>query len=273
MNKQLSVLSDAHVRAKLTRVAVAILDCPILAEEIVQEACLRLLLAKSGTIENPPFWLVTVTRNLALDYVKRRSRERQLLLLLKDLDPSELYDEQHATVSRLAEIISRLIDVSDSHITAILLLHVVFGVSYEDIATICGRTSAACRQAARRALYKCREATHTDNRWEENIETDMYVHAILDATMAPLIDSLGVTLPVSMQCQAEFNSPEFSTSSPATSARTRQILVLTATGVKWALILEGVVLCVFDNAEYSSIAVSTVRASSTNEGKAVELYD
>ena len=257
MDKHYSILSDAHFRHKLTRVAVAILDCPLLAEETVQEACLRLLLTKKGSIENPPSWLVTVTRNLALDQARRISRERQLLRLLQDLNRYNLHDDRHATVSQLAEIVSRLIDVSDSSVTAILLLHIVFGVSYEDIAIISGRTSAACRQAAHRALSKYRKAIQTDEPYDESIQTDTYVHAILDATMTPLVDSLSVTSPVSMQSQAELLSFRYYNGLLSTAGETRQVLVLTATGVKWALVFEGVVMCLFDNAEITSSAGST----------------
>ena len=254
MDKYYSILSDAQFRHKLTRVAVAILDCPLLAEETVQEACLRLLLAKSGSIENPSSWLVTVTRNLALDQARRISRERQLLLLLQDLNRNNLHDDQHALVSRLADIVSRLIAVTDSSVTAILLLHIVFGVSYEDIAIISGRTSAACRQAAHRALSKCRKAIDTEEPYDESLQTDTYVHAILDAAMTPLIDSLSVTSPVSMQSQAELLSLRYNNCLLSTAGETRQVLVLTATGVKWALVFEGVVMCLFDNTVITSSA-------------------
>ena len=238
------------------RVALAILDSPMLAEEIVQEAYLRLLATRSGTVESPSSWLVTVARNLALDQARRRLRERELLQLLPGLDLCELHDDQHATVSQLAEIVSCLISVSDSHVTAILLLHIVFGMSYEDIATICGRPSAACRQSGRRALRNCLNAISTDKPYDKAVNTDMYVHAILHATMAPLIDSLNVTSPSSIQSRhaarhAARHSGRPCNFLPSPACRTRQVLVLTANGVKWALILDSMVLCLFENSVFA----------------------
>jgi|GEM_PF-523377 len=248
MDKQYPILKDANLRRQLIRVALAILDSPILAEEVVQEAYLRLLTTTSGAVESPSSWLVTVTRNLALDQARRRLRERKLLLLLSSQDLFELHDKQQANDIRLAEIISYLIDVSDSHVTAILLLHIVFGMSYEDIAIICGRPSAACRQAARRALSKCLNAINVDKPYNVTAVTDMYVHAILHATMSPLIDTLSETSPSGMQSCATMHSGKSCNHLPSTTCRTRQVLVLTDTGVKWAFILDGIVLCQFDNA-------------------------
>lgn len=249
MDKRYSILNDADLRRRLTRVALAILDSPMLAEEIVQEAYLRLLVASSGTVENPSSWLFTVTRNLALDQARRRLRERELIRLMPDEHLFELNDGLHATNSRIAEIVSRLIEVSDAQVTAILLLHIVFGMSYEEIATICGRSSAACRQAGSRALRKCLNSMQADLPFDETVNTELYVHAILHVAIAPLIDSLSVTTPVSMQSHALVHSGRSCNLQPSRSCRTRQVLVLTATGVKWALILDGVTLCQFDHAQ------------------------
>ena len=252
------------MRRRLTRVALAILDSPMLAEEIVQEAYLRLLITEAGAVRCPSSWLVTVTRNLALDQARRRSHEQKLLLLLQRPDSSERHDDRHATVSQLVEIISRLIAASDSHVTAILLLHIVFDMSYEELASICGRSSAACRQAGRRALHKYRKAIHVDEPGEKTATTDMYVHAILEATMAPLIDSLSETTPAGMQRLAVLYSGEASSGLPAKAGRTRQVLVLTASGVKWALILDAMVLCLFDSAEFAQIIKDPEYACSIN---------
>ena len=262
----------------MTRVALAILDSPMLAEEIVQEAYLRFLVTEPGLVENPSAWLATVTRNLALDQARRTLRERELLQLLPGWDCAGLYDDRHADVSQLAGIVACLIHVSSSQVTAILLLHIVFGMSYEDIAAISGRSSVACRQAGRRALRKCAAAIHADETCDEaaeTAETDMYVHAILHATMAPLIDSLNVASPPLMQsCGVAKLSEELieelieekiiecSNYLPSTACRTRQVLVLTDNGVQWALVLGGVVLCHFENAVIPPAAAPVVELES-----------
>lgn len=246
--------NDAESKRRLTRVALTVLDSPVIAEEVVQEAYLRFLENDVGAVENPKNWLIKVTRNLAIDQARRRMRERELLILVPGLDLFEQNHGRHATESRLAEIVSCLLHVSDSHITAIVLLHVVFGMSYEDIATICGCSPAACRQTGSRALRKCFKVLDADELYDEEDKTDMYVHAILEASTTPLIDSLNVSSPVNMQTIAANHPSSYGGSLPSVTGRTRQVLVLTSTGVKWALVLDSMVLCIPDNAMYTSTA-------------------
>lgn len=252
MDKRDFIWNDAEARRRLTRVALAVLDSPVLAEEVVQEAYLRLLESKVGVVESPSTWLVKVTRNLAIDRARRSLRERELTLLVPSLDLVEPHGGRHAIESRLAEMVSCLLHVSDLHVTAIVLLHVVFGLSYEDIATFCRRSPAACRQVGSRALRKCFIALDADERYDETASTDMYVHAILDASTAPLIDSLSVTSPDSMQSFAVSPMSSYHDNSPSNTGRTRQVLVLTATGVQWALVLDGMMLCLLSGAVNAS---------------------
>lgn len=240
------------------RAAQTILDSRVLAEEIVQDAYLRLLENESRSVENPSAWLIKVTRNLAIDQARRRVRERELLQLVPGIDMSEHHDGQHAIESRLFEIVACLLHVSDSQVTAIVLLHAVFGMSYQDIATICSRSPTACRQTVSRALRKCFSALDSEETFDKAPETDMYVHAILEASTAPLIDCLNVDTPVSIQNSlAPNHRRRFSDSLPSNAVRTRQMLVLTPTGVKWALVLDGMVLCPLESIVYSSSVALT----------------
>lgn len=252
MTNQYPIWNDAELRHRLTRVALAVLDSPVIAEEIVQEAYFRFLDSDVSAVENPASWLIKVTRNLAIDQARRRLRERKLLLLIPGLDLYEPDHGQFAAESRLTEMVSCLLRVSDSKATAIVLLHVVFGMSYEDIATICGRSPAACRQAGSRALRKCLKVLEADQPYDEKVNTDMYVYAILEASMAPLIDSLNDSSPFSMQSFGVNYLSRFCDNLPSITGRTRQVLVLTATGVQWALVLDGMVLCLPDSALFAS---------------------
>lgn len=258
MENRYLIWNDAESRRRLTRVALAVLDSPVIAEEIVQEAYLRLLEKDVSAVENPTSWLVKVTRNLAIDKARRSLRERELLILMPGLDLFKLHHEPHASESRLAEMVSCLLHVSDPQITALVLLHVVFGMSYEDIATICGRSPAACRQTASRALRKCFSALDSDEPYDEIANSDMYVHAVLEATMAPLIDCLNETSPVNMQSCAANYQTGYCAKRPSNTGGTRQVLVLTATGVQWALVLDGMVLCLLGSTVYdSSVTVNS----------------
>lgn len=72
-------------KQQLTRIALGVIDSPELADEIVQEAYMKLVEVKAGSIDNPSHWLFKVTRNLAFDRARRLTRERELNLLLPGL--------------------------------------------------------------------------------------------------------------------------------------------------------------------------------------------
>jgi len=246
MNKK-DPIWEAKFKKRLLRVALGVLDSPGLAEEIVQEAYLKFLENESDPIENPSHWLYTVTRNLAIDRARRLIRERELLLLLPGLELSEQLDERHEIENRLAELIACLIQVSSSHTACIVLLHIVFGLSYEDIANISGRSPAACRQSVSRALRKCFTSIDSNLHYEEPAEASIFVHAILDASITPLIENLhgsptanlsGVSVDYPSVCEIR------------TAVKTgviRQALVLTASGVQWVLMHNDRALCVLGN--------------------------
>ena len=253
MNKPYLVWQDVGLKHRMMRVALQVLDSHALAEEVVQQAYLRLLERDVGAVANPSSWLLKVTRNLAIDRGRRLSRERELLRLVpcSDLcapctDPD---DDRHAIESRLAQIVSSLLQASGTRVTAIILLHIVLGLSYEDIAKISGHSAASCRQSVRRVRRKCADNIDAEELATDKNNVDMYVQAILDASMEPLMESLSVQLPVSMQQGVVMSSLlcRYCNDVPSRSGRTRQVLALTSTGVQWVLVLDGMVLCEVDN--------------------------
>lgn len=238
---------NAKLKTRLLRIALSVLDSPGLAEETVQEAYLRLLEADSGSIENPTHWLFKVTRNLAVDQARRLTRERKLLLLLPGFDLSEHLDEGYEIEDRLAELIARLIQVSDLQATSIILLHVVFGLSYEDIANILGRSPSACRQSASRALRKSFASTDSDFQYHESAEATLFAHAIMDASITPFVEHLRGAMTVNLSGVSVGYSISHKIRTPTKAGEIRQALVLNGSGVQWVLIHDGRVLCVLGN--------------------------
>ncbi|MBF4163700.1 sigma factor [Nocardioides acrostichi] len=62
-------------RPRLTRLAARVLGDPAEAEDVVQQAWLRLHGTDASAVENPPGWLTTVTTRLCLDQLRRRTPE------------------------------------------------------------------------------------------------------------------------------------------------------------------------------------------------------
>jgi len=147
---------EAH-RARLLRVAYATVGSVSEAEDCVQEAWLRLRAQDPASIRDLGAWLTTTVSRLAYDTLgsARARRERYVgpwlpEPLVEDLaadDPADRVTLDESVSMALLVVLERL---SPAERTA-FLLHDVFGLKFEEIAGVVGRTPAAVRQLASRA--------------------------------------------------------------------------------------------------------------------------
>ncbi len=144
------------LRPQLTRVAYGILGSLAEAEEVVQEAWLRLGRVDRATIEDLRAWLTTVVGRLALDALgsARARRESYFGEWLPEPLVEELGDAgnddptlDEAVSTALLVVLERL---SPAERTA-FLLHDVFDLPFEKVGEVVGRSPAAVRQLASRA--------------------------------------------------------------------------------------------------------------------------
>jgi RNA polymerase sigma-70 factor (ECF subfamily) len=152
----LSRAFEAH-RPRLLRVAYATVGSVSEAEDCVQEAWLRLQAQDPGTIRDLGAWLTTTVSRLAYDALgsARARRERYvgpwlpepLVEGLADDDPADRVTLDESVSMALLVILERL---SPAERTA-FLLHDVFGLAFEEVAGVVGRSPAAVRQLASRA--------------------------------------------------------------------------------------------------------------------------
>lgn len=130
------------------------------AEDVAQEAFLRLSRTAPGEIEDVRAWLTTVAGRLCLDLVRSaRARREQPTDLEQDALP-ELPSAEPDPADRITlddEVSGALLRVlrqlSPGERVA-FILHDVFGVPFESIAETVGRPVGTCRQLARRARAK-----------------------------------------------------------------------------------------------------------------------
>jgi RNA polymerase sigma-70 factor (ECF subfamily) len=139
-------------RPRLTRVAYGMLGSLAEAEDIVQEAWLRLGRADRAAIVDLPAWLTTVVGRLALDALGSARARRETYVgewlpepLVEEDDDDPTLDE--AVSTSLLVVLERL---SPAERTA-FLLHDVFDLPFEKVAAVVGRSPAAVRQLAARA--------------------------------------------------------------------------------------------------------------------------
>jgi RNA polymerase sigma factor (sigma-70 family) len=160
-------------RSRLRAVAYRMLGTLGEAEDAVQESWLRLSRSDAAGIENLTAWLTTVVARVCLDQLRsRKSRnEESLDSRPQDANPQPLPTPINRRGGSATRPLSNISDPEQEAILAdsvgvallivldrldpaervALVLHDLFGLSFEEIATIVDRSPAATRQLASRA--------------------------------------------------------------------------------------------------------------------------
>jgi RNA polymerase sigma factor (sigma-70 family) len=151
-------------RGHLHAVAYRMLGSLSEADDAVQEAWLRLSRSDSDAVENLGGWLTTVVGRVCLDMLRvRRSRREDYvgtwlpepIVLAEDAAGPE--DEALLADSVGLALLVVLETLSPAERLA-FVLHDTFGVPFDEIAPIVGRTPTAARQLASRARRRVRGA-------------------------------------------------------------------------------------------------------------------
>ncbi|HYZ13613.1 MAG TPA: sigma-70 family RNA polymerase sigma factor [Actinomycetota bacterium] len=152
-------------RRHLSAVAYRMLGSASEAEDAVQEAWLRLSRSGAAEIDNLGGWLTTVVARVCLDML--RSRRSRLEVSLDeqvgerhDVESSNPEDDVLMADSvGLAMLV--VLDTLSPPERVAFVLHDMFAVPFEEIATIVGRSPDAARQLASRARRRVRAAPAT----------------------------------------------------------------------------------------------------------------
>jgi RNA polymerase sigma-70 factor (ECF subfamily) len=126
------------------------------AEDVVQEAFLRLERANTDAIESPKAFLATVTTRLAIDQLRSARVRRETYVgpwlpepLVTDTEPDVA---EHAEMSdSLSMAFLVLLESLTPSERAVFLLREAFDYDYAEIASILDRSEASCRQLLVRA--------------------------------------------------------------------------------------------------------------------------
>ena len=144
------------LRPLLSSIAYRMVGSVSEAEDIVQEACLRLERAsRAGTrVEAPKPYLVSVTTRLAIDHL-RSARVRRESYVGPWLPEPVLTEPGPQEVAEMADSLSMaflvLLETLSPVERAVFLLREVFAYGYDEIAEIVGKTETNCRQILARA--------------------------------------------------------------------------------------------------------------------------
>src|SRR5215813_11207678 len=144
-------------RAHLRAVAYRMLGSVAEADDAVQEAWLRLSRSGANGIENLGAWLTTVVARVSLDMLRSRMSKREESLDTHKVEPvaknESRNDPEHEAL--MADSVGVALLVVLDRLTPAerlaFVLHDMFAVSFDEIASMIGRSPVAARQLASRA--------------------------------------------------------------------------------------------------------------------------
>lgn len=146
-------------RGHLFNIAYRMLGSVMDAEDALQECFLRWQAVDPATVANPRAFLTTVISRLCIDQLRRAQRVREEYIgpwlpepLLTDRQPgvAETVELADSLSMAFLTLLERLSPAE----RAALLLHDVFGYSYDDVSAIIGKKPANCRQLVRRGRQR-----------------------------------------------------------------------------------------------------------------------
>jgi RNA polymerase sigma-70 factor (ECF subfamily) len=148
-------------RTRLQAVAYRLLGSAGEADDAVQEAWLRLSRSDTSSVANLSGWLTTVLARVCLDMLRsRRSRREEPLAPDGERIPDAADPEGEAVLAEsvglaMLAVLQRLAPAE----RVAFVLHDVFGVSFDEIAGIVGRSPVAARQLASRGRRRVQGAS------------------------------------------------------------------------------------------------------------------
>jgi RNA polymerase sigma-70 factor (ECF subfamily) len=162
-NDWLAQQFEAH-RSHLRAVSYRMLGSLGEADDAVQEAWVRLSRTDAATIENLGGWLTTVVSRICLNVLRSRRTHPEQSLDVHVPDPivshSDGVDPEHQAL--LADSVGLALLVVLDTLTPperlAFVLHDMFAVPFDEVATIAGRSPEAVRQLASRARRRVQGA-------------------------------------------------------------------------------------------------------------------
>lgn len=132
-------------------VARQILSDNALAEDAVQESFLRVIRKRDQYIPGRAFscWFYAIVRNVCVDMLRQRVRQKELIEEIADRDDS---NTPRTDLSEIAKVLDGLARGERD----VLVLRIVHGLAFRDVAAALGISEEAAKKRAQRALRRLR---------------------------------------------------------------------------------------------------------------------
>lgn len=173
-------------RPRLARIAERVLGDPVEAEDVVQQAWLRL----HGTdtdIDNLPGWLTTVTTRLCLDRLRARTPVPHEAIEQPETAPDPA--DEVALADTVGVALQIVLDRLTPTERVAFVLHDSFGIDFPTVAAILGTTPAAARKLASRARSKVTVPSTQEPRADWEV-VDAFLEAARNGDFARLMQLL-----------------------------------------------------------------------------------
>jgi RNA polymerase sigma factor (sigma-70 family) len=174
-------------RSRLRAVAYRMLGSAAEADDAVQEAWLRLNRTDADKVENLAAWLTTVVGRVCLNMLRSRDNRREEPL--DEPAEAEVADPEQEAV--LADSVGlALLVVLDTLTPAerlAFVLHDMFAVPFDEIASMIDRSPAATRQLASRARRRVKGDAPTPDLTRQRRMVDAYLAAARDGDFEALV--------------------------------------------------------------------------------------
>jgi RNA polymerase sigma factor (sigma-70 family) len=192
-------------RPRLRAVAYRMLGSVGDADDVVQDAWLRLTRSDINTIDNLSGWLTTVVSRIALDRLRARRRDREIPTGVQPPEviglsgPSEP-EEDAVLADSVGAALMMVLDTLQPAERLAFVLHDSFGVPFEMIGKALDRTPNAAKQLASRARHKVRGSDPADR---DTAKRRAVVEAFLDAARNGNFEALVTILDPDVVLQAD----------------------------------------------------------------------
>ncbi|WP_199545692.1 sigma-70 family RNA polymerase sigma factor [Streptomyces sp. N35] len=182
-------------RGRLHAVAHRMLGSHADAEDVVQEAWLRLARQDTAAIDNLGGWLTTVVSRLSLDVLRSRKTHPQAsyddqlpeLVVTLGTDPAPAPEETAALADSVGAALLVVLESLGPNERLAFVLHDLFAVPFDEIGRILGKSTDAAKMMASRARRKVQSAERPE---ETGPEQRAVVRAFLAASRSGNFDDL-----------------------------------------------------------------------------------
>jgi RNA polymerase sigma factor (sigma-70 family) len=182
-------------RPHLHAVAYRMLGSPSDADDVVQEAWLRLHRSDADSVENMRGWLTTVVARLCLDELRARQARREdyvgswLPEPVATVEGNDDPEQEALLADSIGLALLVVLETLGPDERLAFVLHDMFALPFVEIAAIIGRTPVATRQLASRARRRVQGAVPRTNAdlSEQRVVIEAFLAAAREGDFASLV--------------------------------------------------------------------------------------